>query len=187
VAEKVVGFKKIKMGTLENVGSGEVELPQQEMQTTSVWFTFDAALLRRVSPSRDELLDGLRALTRLLHHLAPLFLLCDIRDVGSWLGDGTPSEAGVVVTRESAWARLLQSPEFTPTIYLYDNQPGGIGLAERIFQVLPDLLRRGLETIAGCGCPSGCPSCVGPVNEVGRRAKPVALALLSRLVSRVAD
>src|SRR5262249_15251782 len=72
VAEKVVGFKKIKMGTLENVGSGEVELPQQEMQTTSVWFTFDPALLRRVSPSREELLDGLRALTRLLHHLAPL-------------------------------------------------------------------------------------------------------------------
>src|SRR5216117_3215090 len=87
VAEKVVGFKKIKLGTLENVGAGEVELPQQEMQTTSVWLTLDPALLRQVSPGRDELLDGLRALARLLHHLAPLFLLCDIRDVGSWLGD----------------------------------------------------------------------------------------------------
>jgi len=181
VAEKVVGFKKIKMGTLENVGAGEVELPQQEMQTTSVWLTLDPALLRQVSPARDELLDGLRALARLLHHLAPLFLLCDIRDVGSWLGDGSPSEAGVVVTRESAWARLLQAAEFTPTIYLYDNQPGGIGLAERIFQVLPDLLARGLQTIKSCSCRTGCPSCVGPVNEVGRRAKPVALALLRRL------
>ncbi len=184
VAEKVVGFKKIKMGTLENVGAGEVELPQQEMQTTSVWLTLDPALLRQVSPGRDELLDGLRALARLLHHLAPLFLLCDIRDVGSWLGDGSPSEAGVVVTRESAWARLLQAAEFTPTIYLYDNQPGGIGLAERIFQVLPDLLARGLQTIETCGCRTGCPSCAGPVNEVGRRAKPVALALLRRLVPR---
>ena len=183
VAEKVVGFKKIKMGTLENVGAGEVELPQQEMQTTSVWLTLDPALLRQVSPARDELLDGLRALARLLHHLAPLFLLCDIRDVGSWLGDGSPSEAGVVVTRESAWARLLQAAEFTPTIYLYDNQPGGIGLAERIFQVLPDLLARGLQTIKSCSCRTGCPSCVGPVNEVGRRAKPVALALLRRLVA----
>ena len=183
VAEKVVGFKKIKMGTLENVGAGEVELPQQEMQTTSVWLSVDPAVLKAISPSRDELLDGLRALTRLLHHLAPLFLLCDIRDVGSWLGDGSPSEAGVVVTRESAWARLLQAAEFTPTIYLYDNQPGGIGLTERIFQVLPDLLARGLETIRSCACRSGCPSCVGPVNEVGRRAKPVAQALLKRLVS----
>jgi DEAD/DEAH box helicase domain-containing protein len=184
VAEKVVGFKKIKMGTLENVGAGEVELPQQEMQTTSVWLTFATELLNQVSSSRDELLDGLRALARLLHHLAPLFLLCDIRDVGSWLGDGSPSEAGVVVTRESAWTRLREAREFTPTIYLYDNQPGGIGLAERIFQVLPDLLARGLQTIQGCACRSGCPSCVGPVNEVGRRAKPVALGLLGRLVER---
>ncbi len=184
VAEKVVGFKKIKMGTLENVGSGEVELPQQEMQTTSVWLTVAPDLLREVSDSRDELLDGLRALTYLLHHLAPIFLLCDIRDVGSWLGDGSPAEAGVVVTRESARARLLQAEAFTPTIYLYDNQPGGIGLAERIFQVLPDLLARGRETLESCGCIGGCPSCAGPVNEVGRRAKPVALALLHRLAPR---
>jgi DEAD/DEAH box helicase domain-containing protein len=184
VAEKVVGFKKIKMGTLENVGSGEVELPQQEMQTTSVWLQPRPELLAETSQSRDELLDGLRALTHLLHHLAPIFLLSDIRDVGSWLGDGSPSEAGVVVTRESARARLREAQEFTPTIYLYDNQPGGIGLAEAIFQVLPDLLARGLETLETCGCRSGCPSCVGPVNEVGRRAKAVALALLRRLVSR---
>jgi DEAD/DEAH box helicase domain-containing protein len=184
VAEKVVGFKKIKMGTLENVGSGEVELPQQEMQTTSVWLQPAPALLAEVSSSRDELLDGLRALTHLLHHLAPIFLLSDIRDVGAWLGDGSPSEAGVVATRESTRARLLQAVEFTPTIYLYDNQPGGIGLAERIFQVLPDLLARGLETLLSCGCRSGCPSCVGPVNDVGRRAKPVARALLMRLVPR---
>jgi DEAD/DEAH box helicase domain-containing protein len=180
----VVGFKKIKMGTLENVGSGEVELPQQEMQTTGVWLGFDPARLAQVSPSREELVDGLRALTYLLHHLAPIFLLCDIRDVGSWLGDGTPAETGVVATRESTRARLLQAEVFTPTVYLYDNQPGGIGLAERIFEVLPALLERGRETLESCRCANGCPSCVGPVNEVGRRAKPTALALLRRLAPR---
>jgi DEAD/DEAH box helicase domain-containing protein len=184
VAEKVVGFKKIKMGTLENVGSGEVELPQQEMQTTSVWLTLHPGLLAEISPRRDDLVDGLRALTHLLHSLAPIFLLCDIRDVGAWLGDGSPSQAGQVVTRETMRAQLLQGETFTPTIYLYDNQPGGIGLAERIFEVLPDLLARGLETLAACGCRSGCPSCVGPVNEVGRQAKPITLAILKRLVAR---
>jgi DEAD/DEAH box helicase domain-containing protein len=184
VAEKVVGFKKIKMGTLENVGSGEVELPQQEMQTTSLWLTFAPELLARVSPSREELVDGLRALTYLLHHLAPTFLLCDVRDVGAWLGDGAPAEAGVVATRESTRAKLLRADEFTPTIHLYDNQPGGIGLAERLFEVLPPLLARGLDTLEACVCRSGCPSCVGPVNEVGRQAKPVALKLLRLLVSR---
>jgi DEAD/DEAH box helicase domain-containing protein len=154
------------------------------MQTTSVWLAPDPGLLAEISPRRDELLDGLRALTYLLHHLSSIFLLADIRDVGSWLGDGSPSEAGVVVTRESAWARLRDAAEFTPTIYLYDNQPGGIGLAERIFQVLPDLLARARETLDACACRRGCPSCVGPVNDVGRRAKAVALALLERLAGR---
>src|SRR6266481_5488368 len=184
VAEKVVGFKKIKLGTMENVGSGEVELPQQEMQTTSAWLTVSPALLAEVSPHRDELVDGLRALTRLLHSLATIVLLCDIRDIGAWLGDGTPSAEGQVVTRETMRAQLVQGDEFTLTMYLYDNQPGGIGLAERIFEVLPELLPRGLETLESCACPAGCPSCVGPVNEVGRRAKPVALSLLKRLVAR---
>src|SRR5213594_1683244 len=50
VAEKVVGFKKIKLGTMENVGSGNVELPQQEMQTTSAWVTVPADVLARISP-----------------------------------------------------------------------------------------------------------------------------------------
>jgi DEAD/DEAH box helicase domain-containing protein len=181
VAEKVVGFKKIKMGTLENVGSGEVELPQQEMQTTAVWITVGAETLMHVSASREELIDGLRAVTYLLHHLAPIFLLCDIRDLGSWLGDTTPATSGVVATRESTKRRLMDAAQFNPTIYLYDSHAGGIGLAEHLFDILPDLLRRGLETLETCACRDGCPSCVGPVNEVGRRAKRTAQALLRAL------
>ncbi|MBI2493994.1 MAG: DEAD/DEAH box helicase [Candidatus Rokubacteria bacterium] len=183
VAEKVVGFKKIKMGTLENVGSGEVELPQQEMQTTAAWLTVAPETLARVSSSREELIDGLRAVSYLLHHLAPIFLLCDIRDLGSWLGDTTPAATGAVATRESTKQRLMAADEFHPTIYLYDSHAGGIGLAERVFEVLPELLRRGLETLAACPCRFGCPSCVGPVNEVGRKAKATARALLGALTA----
>src|SRR6266851_9246773 len=181
VAEKVVGFKKIKMGTLENVGAGEVELPQQEMQTTAAWLTVGPAVLARVNPSRAEVIDGLRAVTYLLHHLAPFFLLCYIRNLGSWLGDTTPATSGVVATRESAKRRLMSAERFNPTIYLYDSHAGGIGLAEHVFEILPDLLRRGLATLEACACRAGCPSCVGPVNEVGRRAKATAQALLRAL------
>jgi DEAD/DEAH box helicase domain-containing protein len=183
VAEKVVGFKKIKLGTLENVGSGEVDLPQQEMQTTSVWLTVPPESLRPVSPSRDELIDGLRAVTYLLHHLAPIFLLCDVRDLGSWLGDTTPATPDAAATRDSARRRLLEAEQFNPTIYLYDSHAGGIGLAERLFEVLPDLLQQGLATLQTCPCQAGCPSCVGPVNEVGRRAKGTAARLLRVLLS----
>ena len=183
VAEKVVGFKKIKLGTLENVGSGEVELPQQEMQTTAAWLTVAPETRARVSPSREELIDGLRAVTYLLHHLAPIFLLCDVRDLGAWLGDTTPATEGAVATRESAKRRLMDAEQFNPTVYLYDSHAGGIGLAERVFEILPDLLRRGLETLEACACKAGCPSCVGPVNEVGRRAKATARALLRLLTA----
>jgi len=181
VAEKVVGFKKIKMGTLENVGSGEVELPQQEMQTTAAWLTVAPETLACVSSSREELIDGLRAVTYLLHHLAPIFLLCDIRDLGSWLGDTTPATSGAVATRESTKRRLMDGAQFNPTIYLYDSHAGGIGLAEHVFEILPDLLRRGLDTLETCACRDGCPSCVGPVNEVGRKAKSTARSLLRAL------
>ena len=183
VAEKVVGFKKIKLGTLENVGSGEVELPQQEKQTTAAWLTVAPEALARVSPSREELIDGLRAVTYLLHHLAPIFLLCDVRDLGSWLGDTTPATGGAVATRESAKRRLMDAERFNPTVYLYDAHAGGIGLAERVFEILPALLRRGLETLEACACRAGCPSCVGPVNEVGRRARATAQALLRLLTA----
>src|SRR5438045_122889 len=139
--------------------------------------------LARVSRSREELIDGLRAVTYLLHHLAPIFLLCDVRDLGSWLGDTTPAETGAVATRESTKARLMNAAQFNPTIYLYDSHAGGIGLAERLFEILPDLLRRGLETLSTCPCAFGCPSCVGPVNEVGRRAKTTAAKLLRALTA----
>jgi DEAD/DEAH box helicase domain-containing protein len=190
VAEQVVGFKKIKFDTMENVGAGQVELPQQEMQTAGLWMTIRPAVLADVSPDRDALVDGLRGLTHLLHHLAPLFLMCDVRDLGSWLGDAAPPEPGGtdapgsrVLTTERARARLLAVERFEPTVYLYDSQPGGVGLTERLFELMGPLLARARETIRACACRAGCPSCVGPVNAVGRRAKTVAAALLDRLVA----
>jgi DEAD/DEAH box helicase domain-containing protein len=188
VAEQVVGFKKIKFDTMENVGAGEVELPQQEMQTAGLWLTVRPEVLAAISADRDALVDGLRGLTHLLHHLAPLFLMCDVRDLGSWLGDAAPPEAGStapaaprVLTTERTRARLLAAERFEPTVYLYDNHPGGIGLTERLFELMGPLLGRARETLAACPCRAGCPSCVGPVNAVGRQAKPVAAALLARL------
>ena len=149
-----------------------------------MWLTLPPDTLARVSPSREEVIDGLRGVTHLLHHLAPIFLLCDVRDLGSWLGDTTPAEAGkTVATRESARRRLLDAETFNPTIYLYDSHAGGIGLAERLFEVLPDLVRHARETLRACPCAWGCPSCVGPVNEVGRRAKATAAAILALLAS----
>jgi DEAD/DEAH box helicase domain-containing protein len=39
-----------------------------------------------------------------------------------------------------------------------------------------------MRLISKCPCPYGCPSCVGPVKEVGERSKEVALALLKEIL-----
>jgi DEAD/DEAH box helicase domain-containing protein len=132
-------------------------------------------------PSREELIDGLRAVTYLLHHLAPIFLLCDIRDLGSWLGDTTPATSGAVADARVDQAaldgrRAVQSDHLSLRFARRRHRPGRARVRDH-----PDLLRRGLETLETCACRDGCPSCVGPVNEVGRRAKRTARALLSAL------
>ena len=96
---------------------------------------------------------------------ASLLLMCDPRDVG-------------VLAQ-------VQAP-FTgrPTLYLYDAVPGGVGLTERLFGLVEDLVVACAELVAGCGCSDGCPSCVGPVTEVGPRGKQVAGELLDGLAGR---
>jgi DEAD/DEAH box helicase domain-containing protein len=152
------------------------------MHTASLWLTVEPELLEQVSSRKEELVNGLRGLAHLFHEMAPLFLLCDPRDLGSWVGDRAPAEPGVVATAQSTKTRLLAASNFAPTIYLYDSHPGGIGLADRLFDLFPDLLSRSLEILERCPCRVGCPSCVGPVNDVGRQAKAVAASILRRLL-----
>jgi DEAD/DEAH box helicase domain-containing protein len=70
---------------------------------------------------------------------------------------------------------------FEPNIYLYDKYPGGVGLSEPLFRMSQSLLEKAQKLIANCPCASGCPSCVGPIGEVGVKGKEVALEILRRL------
>jgi DEAD/DEAH box helicase domain-containing protein len=67
-------------------------------------------------------------------------------------------------------------------LFLYDNSPGGIGLAEKCFSMQNALLSHALEIVSTCGCPQGCPSCAGPVGEIGAQGKKTAQALLKELI-----
>ncbi|MBI3272608.1 MAG: DEAD/DEAH box helicase [Planctomycetes bacterium] len=193
VAWRVSGFKKIKFATRENVGFGNVTLPDQEMQTTAAWWTLREPLLAGLPWSRAELLDGVVGLAYALHHLAPLLLMCDVRDLERCVGDRGASWFARA-DRESrgryAFAAAPDQPadltleglgRFEPTIFLYDNYPGGIGLSPEVFARRDLLLARTRGVIAACGCKEGCPSCVGPVIEMGLHAKAVALALAERV------
>jgi DEAD/DEAH box helicase domain-containing protein len=171
VVSRVVGFKKIKFHTNENVGSGELDLPEQQMHTTSYWLELSAAVLSALPYAVDDRRDGIRGLACAMRNVAPLLLMCDQRDLGLSVnaGDDLAVQPGVD----------------TPRIFLYDAYPGGIGFSAPLFGMHHELLSRTRALIAGCdceNCENGCPTCVGPVGQTGPLAKTVALRLLEHLL-----
>jgi len=187
VTSQVVGFKKLKFWTGENVGSGELQMPENEMHTTSYWLTVPRDVMAALPFGLEERRDGIVALSYALGQLAALFLMCDRHDLGVALGDNGQGEAQVTrgprrltaVARAEAPAYL----DYEPNIFIYDNYPGGIGLSEPLYRLHDRLLAESLSMIAACGCQDGCPSCVGPAGEVGSRGKEVALILLRSIRS----
>ena len=153
VIEKVVGYKKIKFHTHENVGYGEVHLPEMEKHTTAFWLTFPEDFVQAQPEPRAVVVDALRGLSKAMHVVGAVGLMIDPRDVGRTLGSRSEDEAP---------PGKGQGPGFDPTIFLYDSVAGGIGLASRMFEEREELLRRARHLIESCECTEGCPGCIGP-------------------------
>ena len=187
VATQVVGFKKIKFFSNENVGAGDLTLPQNEMHTTAWWLTIPASLFQAVPFPSEEKVNGLFGLAYLLHHVSPLFMMCDLHDVGVSIGDDSTGESVPprnvpLKMRQEADSGIFADIDFSPNIFIYDNYPGGIGLSPSLFEMDRRLLDHGLKTILDCPCREGCPSCVGPARETGKQAKQVAREILEKLL-----
>ena len=188
VRSQVVGFKKIKFFTNENVGAGKLELPENEMHTTAFWITLERPLVESLPFTISQRQSGMSGLLYALHSVATLLLMCDRRDLGTALGErpaparaASPPQPPVAAWDEAGEDAGELKEHFEPNLYLYDAYPGGIGFSEPLFRVHDLLLRRTRELIAACPCEKGCPSCVGPAGEKGERAKQSALAILQRL------
>jgi DEAD/DEAH box helicase domain-containing protein len=160
---RVVGFKKIKFYTNENVGSGDLDLPEQQMHTTSYWLTIPSTVMGLLPYASDDRRDGLVGLSFAMRQVAQLLLMCDRHDIGISI-DSMERDA-------------------SPRIFIYDNYPGGIGFSAPLFDMHDDLLVRTRRLIAECDCDNGCPGCVGPVGNTGPLAKAAALGILDLLVS----
>jgi DEAD/DEAH box helicase domain-containing protein len=164
---QVVGWKKIKFFTLENVGSGRLSMPEQEMHTTSFWLHFPAAFLARFAgASAEERQSALVALGNALRSVASLLLMCDPRDIG------------VAMTEDLTTGLTAYEPD----LYLYDAYPGGVGLSAPLYRLAPLLVEKTAALISACPCEHGCPSCVGPIGEVGEKGKETALRMLEALM-----
>jgi DEAD/DEAH box helicase domain-containing protein len=155
-------FKKIKLDTHENVGWGKIHLPQEDLHTSSYWFALPPQVTGELAG--DELQGGLWGIGNLLVNVAPLFLLCDPRDL-------------------RAVAQIKSPFTSLPTVFLYDNHPGGVGFSDRLYDDHLRLLNAARELALSCLCESGCPSCVGPANEVSGNPRSAVLSLLERVLT----
>ena len=155
-------FKKMKFDTGENLGFGPVMLPESEMHTVAVWWTLPDEIAAQYD--KDTLQNGMMGIANLLRIVAPLYLMCSPRDV--------------------AVSYQVKCP-FTekPTLILYDNCPGGVGLAEKAYRMRRTLLTHAALVAKDCTCEHGCPSCVGPVGEVGENGKATAVQLIDRMLA----
>ncbi len=168
VKRQVVGFKKIKFYTQENVGAGNLSLPEQEMHTTAFCLHFSAGFFADFDGfSTADLQDSLRGLGNVLKTVATVLLLSDPRDLAVAVLDDSSQQPGT----------------FQPHVLLYDNYPGGIGQSDPLFRRSKELIGAALELASACPCDSGCPSCVGPHNEIGSRGKEGAIKMLRKTLA----
>jgi len=193
VSTRIIGYKKIKFYTLENLGYGKIELPDLEFHTTSYWITFKNDFIESFPYHRHEIIDGILGLGYAIHSISALHLMCDPHDINRCIGDRR-SKWFVRFTRDSrgfysSFKSQEEIPEdkiafFEPTLFIYDNYPGGMGFSQELFDNTFILLEKTLKLISKCGCLNGCPSCVGPTKEVGERAKEVALIILKEVLEQ---
>jgi DEAD/DEAH box helicase domain-containing protein len=189
VRSQVIGFKKIKFFTNENVGAGKLELPENEMHTTSYWITLERPLVEALPFALSDRQSGMLGLLYALESMASLLLMCDRRDLGTAIGERPPT-AGIdpdwQEPAEVADLELAASGEhqefFEPNLYIYDAYPGGIGFSEPLFRIHQILLQQTRELIVRCACEKGCPSCVGPAGDKSTKTKEAALAILGLLM-----
>ncbi len=147
VLAKATKYKKIKFYTHENVGWGNINLPEEEMHTSAYWFSIPES-----AKDREKMQSALMGVANLLGNVAPLEMMCD------------PQDLRVLAQVKAPFTNQ-------PTIYIYERYPGGVGFSEKMFSQHFELLQRVKNILDNCPCQSGCPSCVGPVEEVGEKGK----------------
>jgi DEAD/DEAH box helicase domain-containing protein len=171
VVRRVSGYKKIRYYTHENIGYGPVNLPDQELHTTAAWWQLPQAVLDQAFDSRQAALDGFLGAAYALHVVATIAVMAEARDLqkavgsgdGAWFAVSDGRGRGQLRSDDGNISDINRAERFIPTVYLYDNYPGGVGLSEPLWKRQAELLKRAQELVSECDCKSGCPACVGPV------------------------
>ncbi|WP_144679445.1 DEAD/DEAH box helicase [Bacillus sp. FSL W7-1034] len=132
-------FKKIRLSTGENIGSGPIHLPEEEIHTSAAWFELHEAERTFEEKTLEQLLLGI---ANVLQHIVPAFVMCDRSDI-------------------HVISQIKAAHTGKPTVFLYDHYPGGIGLSKEVQARFDEIARAATQLIERCSCENGCPSCIG--------------------------
>ncbi|RKN84138.1 DEAD/DEAH box helicase [Paenibacillus ginsengarvi] len=150
-------FKKIRLSSFENIGYGQINLPEEELHTSGTWIELKDSL-NTDTKTLEQLLLGI---SHVLRHIVPIHVMCDRNDIH-------------VVSQIRAEHTQL------PTVFIYDHYPGGIGLAEDVYKRFDEIKAAAKNLIKKCPCEDGCPSCIGTEID-GLHAKQKSIELLGAL------
>jgi len=153
VTTTVVGFKRKAQFTEEVIGEEPLDLPPQHFPTVALWFDLPPEAIARLVEAQLDFAGGLHATEHAAIAILPLFALCDRNDIG---GVSTP----------------LHPDTGKAQIFIYDAYPGGIGIAEKGFDLVDELWQTTLKAITECPCQEGCPSCIQS-PKCGNNNKPL--------------
>ena len=194
LVRRVAGYKKIRYYSHENVGYGNVNLPDQEMHTTAVWWNLRPEILEQQFDSRWQALDGFLGAAYAMHFVAAMLSMSEHADLGRAVGASdatwftTVGISGRGETRTSGGEEVdleASGARFQPTVFLYDNYPGGIGLSAPLYDMRSRVVEGARRMVSACPCAHGCPACIGPIlgsdEHGGGSPKALALVVLSLL------
>ena len=154
-------FKKIRFQTHENLGSGKIHLPPLEMHTNATWISFELP----PNWSEEMLTDALSGAAYAISSFIPLYIQCDRSDL-------------------TVVPQVKSTHNEKPTLFIYDSYPGGIGLSERVYDILVPILEQTIHHVQHCPCQSGCPSCIGAQDSLNE-SKDKVIKILSILLSEI--
>jgi DEAD/DEAH box helicase domain-containing protein len=187
------GYKKIRYYSHDNVGYGNINLPDQELHTTAVWWQARPDALEGLLPDRQQAIEGFLGAAYALHHVAVLRAMAELRDLGRAVGDGQGTWFATLGADGRGQLRGAENEPvaagdltgFEPTLFLYDNYPGGVGLSAPLFDDAAVLVGDASALLRDCPCAGGCPACVGPIlpgdEQRPQSPKHLALAVLQML------
>ncbi|MBI4201479.1 MAG: DEAD/DEAH box helicase [Chloroflexi bacterium] len=141
VTTQVVSYERKAQYTDESLGEEVVDLPPRRFPTIAVWYGVPDDLAEEIRRQRLDLAGGLHAAEHAAIGVLPLFALCDRNDIG---GVSTP----------------LHPDTGKPQVFIYDGHAGGIGIAEKGYDIIEELWTATLRVVEECPCEDGCPGCV---------------------------